>query len=94
MISSPFPDYVELFVNAVKGFVASFGLELRDSHDANDTTAHSRAYQLCNGDYKSRLVVHRTNRFHRLERWRIQSARYDGIPRAGRIENGRPRGYR
>ncbi|KQX40911.1 MULTISPECIES: hypothetical protein [unclassified Ensifer] len=62
MASSPFPDHVEAFVNAVKFFVASFDLELRDSYDADATTAHSRAYELSNGNYKSSLVVHRTSR--------------------------------
>lgn len=62
MASSPFPDYVERFVDAVKGFVAGFDLELHDSFNADATTPNSREYELSNGGYKSSLILHRTSR--------------------------------
>ena len=33
MGSDPFPDYVEKFVETLKGFLASFDVELRDCTD-------------------------------------------------------------
>ena len=62
MGSDPLPDYVEKFVETLKGFLASFGVELLDCTDEQRTAPQTRVYEFSQQEGRTSLVVHRTLR--------------------------------
>ena len=62
MGSAPFPDYVEKFVESLKGFLAGFDVELRDCTDEHAAALRARVYELWQHEPETSLVVHRTLR--------------------------------
>ena len=63
MANPPFPDYVEDFVETLKGFLGgAFNVELRDCTDEQAAAAQRREFELLHEGLKTKLVVHRTLR--------------------------------
>jgi hypothetical protein len=60
MDNSAFPDYVEKFVESLKGFLAGFDVELRDCTPEPAPPQEGRVYELWQHKPETLLVIHRT----------------------------------
>jgi hypothetical protein len=66
MANPPFPEYVENFIETLKGFLSAFNAELRDCTDEQTAAAQRRDFELLHEGLKTKLVVHRT--LHSMDR--------------------------